>query len=376
MRIGCVAWLACACAASGGNERADPGDDETGARCSDAIDNDRDGLTDCDEASCAGARGCAGTADGGARPRSDATCESIAERAETALAPVDIVWIVDGSSSMSDEGRLIQDNMNRFAAAIGTSGIDYRVVVVWNPTRGYVVPPPLGSDPARLLIVGADVNSDEGLSDLLEHFPMYRDFLRPSAITHFVIVTDDESGIGWGSFQTQMSSLLGHAFTAHAIVSPPGSSSCAFPIPGVACGCSGPYGDAFADGEEYWQLAAATGGRQISICSADWSSVFDLLATSIAVSMPVPCEFAIPPAPDGLVFDRAEVNVVYTPGGGASPVTLPYVSDAAACAGEGWYYDDAANPTRVLLCPSACSAVSADETGQVDIAFGCGTLVI
>ena len=50
--------------------------------------------------------------------------------------------------------------------------------------------------------------------------------------------------------------------------------------------------------------------------------------------------------------------------------------DGANCTTGGWYYDDFANPTRIILCPSSCSAISGDSGGRVDVELGCTTFLI
>ncbi len=91
------------------------------------------------------------------------------------------------------------------------------------------------------------------------------------------------------------------------------------------------------------------------------------------------CEWPIPDLPggDGISFDR--VNVVVVDDADASPVIpcagktvfLCMVSDAAACSGScnglsgGWRYDDAAQPTRIILCDSTCAALAAEPGARV-----------
>ncbi|MND04728.1 hypothetical protein D3C83_251350 [compost metagenome] len=65
---------------------------------------------------------------------------------------------------------------------------------------------------------------------------------------------------------------------------------------------------------------------------------------------------------------------MHTPTGG-SAATMPFVGDASRCAGGGWYYDDPAAPSRILLCPSSCDAVNDGSGGRVDIALGCETVL-
>ena len=81
------------------------------------------------------------------------------------------------------------------------------------------------------------------------------------------------------------------------------------------------------------------------------------------------CDYKIPAAPAGSTFDRAKVNVQHTPAGGA-PAVLAY--NQACTGGTGWKYDDANNPTRILLCDDSCNGVKGG-TGKVDILFGCAT---
>ena len=377
------------CTDDGGRRRPMGGTDggpnvggETGDQCADGIDNDRDGVSDCDEATCSGHPACARDAgppgDGGF-----ATCDELPFQAETAYAPVDIVWIIDNSGSMNDEAAMIQDNMNAFVGAIAASGIeDYRVVVITQ--AGFVnVPPPLGTDTERFRFVADNVQSSDALSHILGTYSQWRDFLRRDATLHIVHVTDDESDMAWESFRSMFMSMLGRSWTSHAIVSPPGEGE-EICFPGFGCmavgGCTGPHGDAAAPGNEYWELAGATGGRQISICTPDWSDAFGALLSSIAVPRPIPCEFAIPEPPEGMEFDRRRVNVDYTPGDGSPRVRFPFVGtpDGANCPadGDGWYYDDPESPRQIVLCPSTCSRTTGDASGRIDIALGCESLII
>jgi hypothetical protein len=88
------------------------------------------------------------------------------------------------------------------------------------------------------------------------------------------------------------------------------------------------------------------------------------------------CQYAIPQPGSGML-DYQEVNVDYTPGGGSAE-TIPNVPSAAQCpaTGDAWYYDNNNAPTQILLCPSTCAKVTADMSGEVDIALGCSTVVL
>ena len=67
-------------------------------------------------------------------------------------------------------------------------------------------------------------------------------------------------------------------------------------------------------------------------------------------------------------IDPNRVNVIFDDGNEA--VTLPNYDDADDCEGRGWYYDDADNPTEVILCPDACGFIE----GSIEIEFGCDTV--
>jgi hypothetical protein len=82
------------------------------------------------------------------------------------------------------------------------------------------------------------------------------------------------------------------------------------------------------------------------------------------------CEYALPQAPAGQTLDFQKVNVQYS-GGGAAAQTLKY-SDACASA-DGWRYDNAQNPTKILLCQSACDKAKTDSAAKIDLVLGCQT---
>ncbi|MAQ13713.1 MAG: hypothetical protein CMN30_02835 [Sandaracinus sp.] len=338
----------------------DPGsDDRTGSG-----DGDRTGVD-------------AGTSTGGqdfGPPQDYGLGECAATRvdAETALAPVDIVWVVDNSGSMSEEAELVQANLNDFAATITAAGIDVHVVLITAP--GFVdVPPPLGDDASQFLRIDEDVQSSNSFDKLLYTFPQYSSFLRRTSSLHFVVVTDDESGMSASDFHTQMLTNLGRTFRLHAIASPPGSSHAfgGFTMPG----CDGPNGEAADNGDIYWEEASRTGGLALSICAADWSVLFDNLTAQIAIPMALPCAYGIPEPPEGEEFAPNRVNVEYTPGSGGGSEIIPYVADLDGCTGEGWYYDDLEDPNQVLVCPLTCRRLEEDASGSVEVAFGCATVI-
>jgi len=89
------------------------------------------------------------------------------------------------------------------------------------------------------------------------------------------------------------------------------------------------------------------------------------------------CQYQIPLPASGAP-NYQEVNVVFTPGGGGMSRTFPYVMNQASCPanGDGWYYDDPANPTQIVLCGATCTEVQADTAGEVEITLGCSTVIL
>jgi hypothetical protein len=354
------------------------------ASCGDGVDNDGDGYGDCADLDCAAWTECGGSGDGGPGGGTDGgeTCGFIMSTAMPTYAPVDIIFTIDNSGSMSEEASLVQEQVDDFTADIVASGVNFRVVLI--TAAGFVtVDPALASDPMRFRRIEASVSSHDSFEVILNTFSMYSDFLRPSARTHIVVVTDDESDTSETSFRSSMEASLGHSFTFHAVASedtthcePPGF--CFINVPG----CAGPRGEAADIGAAYYRLAFATSGTVFSICSVDWSPLWTTLRESVLLSASVPCVYALPEPEPGMVFDRERVNVVFTDSGGGT-TTYPRAIDMSRCTDAGggpvraWYYDNNDAPTQILLCPAACMQVeSAGEGASMQIQLGCETEIV
>jgi Mg-chelatase subunit ChlD len=84
------------------------------------------------------------------------------------------------------------------------------------------------------------------------------------------------------------------------------------------------------------------------------------------------CEYVVPDAKKDAI-DFRTVNVEFTEGRRVA-TTFFYVGDADGCRlkpDEGWYYDDPAAPSQVILCPATCDRVAEVEAARIDIAYGC-----
>ncbi len=307
-----------------------------------------------------------------------AACASESVTAEEATAPVDIIWVVDSSGSMDDEAAAVQNALNDFSSYIASQSIDYHVILIGDP-GAMSVPPPLGGGP-RFLQVNQSVASHNALELAVTTYPQYQSFLRPDAKRHFVIVTDDESDWSASQFNNGLAGLSSPGFpdgyTMHSICS---ESTVIFtpppPLPPINGPCSGGLGlgGAAGVGQTYIDITNNTGGVWKSICTSDWTPIFQAVAQAVTTGAQLPCSYNLPDPPAGQTLDPNKVNVVFTPPGG-SATTVPRVSSAADCSsGNGWYYDDPNDPTLITVCQNTCDGF--DVGGEVNIEIGCSTIV-
>ncbi|MEM6293065.1 MAG: hypothetical protein AAGA54_17445 [Myxococcota bacterium] len=244
---------------------------------------------------------------------------------------------------------------------------------------GICIDPPLGSGgcpstdsnpPKFLHVPDSDIASSNSLQRLIELYPAYAPFLRDNALTHIVVVSDDDSALPAADFSSQFTALAPHLadFVFHGIVSKEESN--------VACGNGGACCNlAASQGVVYQELIAQTGGVEGNLCDQEFQPVFAAVAQQVIGGASLACSYTIPPPPDGEVFDRDRVNVEFEDGTGTKLV-IGRVDDVNACAGveNGWYYDDPINPTRISVCPQTCDTIQSFDAGKVAIKFGCETI--
>jgi hypothetical protein len=124
-------------------------------------------------------------------------------------------------------------------------------------------------------------------------------------------------------------------------------------------------------------IAAAGGTGQAFLVDANQDAGQQFLEAMNAIrGAALACSYLIP-VPTSGTPDYNSVNVQYTPGSGGPPVVIPKVENEAACPASGlaWYYDNNASPTQIILCDGACSQISADTMGEINILLGCATVV-
>jgi hypothetical protein len=295
---------------------------------------------------------------------------------------------------MTEETQFVQQQLNGFATLITGKGIDARVILIAENPSGPVgenlicVPPPLagpncGDNPNRAYTnVNHHVDSHDAFGWILDCYAggnahescydsesepfscqfSYRDVLRPEAVKHVVVISDDEPCMNATEFDREFLQLdpARHAdYFFHAIVP---FTDCPF--------SAGPP-------DEYLALVQTRAGVSGDLCVQNFQPVWDRLAQSVIQNSLLSCAWDIPPVPSGQNFDPNRVNVSYTVNG--QKRDLGRVGSAGECAQfrGGWYFDDPAQPTRILVCPEVCDQIKIEsgQQQQIDILVGCRTVL-
>jgi hypothetical protein len=324
----------------------------------------------------------AGDGDGDPNPNE---CAAVSETAQNQLLPVDIIFAIDTSGSMSDEKNFVQQNMNMFSQQIFLANIDSHVVMIAEASPdGPCVNVPLGSGSCpedtklpEYLHVFEGVSSSNALSQILATQPQWSSSIRPGSIKHLVVVSDDDSSMGAGEFDSMFKAIdpdyADYIFHGIVAYEAPDPLECQFL--GASC-CAGFIPLAADVGDVYLELAQLTGGITGDLCEQEFGPVFNQIAQSVVGTTPLACEWDIPDAPEGETFDPGKVNVALTLDGLDEDVF--FVADAADCGvGDGWYYfPDSEDPETIRVCPATCDRIQAAGQASVDILFGCATVPV
>ncbi len=352
----------------------------------------------------------------------DAACAAVAEEAQATALPVDIIWLVDNSSSMQIAVDQIKIGLNAFAATIESTSLDYQVIMlalrskqspitVNGGTRYPVcIPQPLAGDDncgdgTRFFQSNIDIYSTQPLEQFLGTLGQTKGYtpadakggepwaqhLRPDATKTIIVVTDDNARLSVTDFET----FAGGKNPYNSLLLPPGILDPSWnglfkdylfggiygwgnaADPSVKCTFPDLTQPASA-GPTYTTLVTKTGGVRAKLCdgAAAWQPFFDAVAQAVIAAAKLSCELTIPPPSMG-TLDPAKVNVAIQSGG--NQVYLPGVANAAACGpAGGWYYDNPVMPTKVTLCPASCDTAQASvgpgKPGHIEVLFGCSTI--
>jgi len=317
----------------------------------------------------------------------DAGCTGVSSTATAQIQPVDIILAVDTSGSMKEEKAWTEQSLPTFATLIANSGIDVHVIFIAD--AGECVPAPLGSGACpgdeklpAYRHVAQGVDSNNALDLFIATYPQWKSSLRADAAKIFAVVSDDNSDLNAANFTAAVLALdppTFQGFKFDAIVSFVDPITCTATCAAsfcTACGKCCPFciPISAAEGKVYKDLVTQTGGVIGDLCDQNFGPVFTDMATAVVKDKKLSCSYPIPPVPGGGKVDPTLVNVSYTPGGGAPQQIFNVPGGAADCGPSGgWYYDDPQSPMTVIMCPSTCTTLQADQNGQVDVVFGCQT---
>jgi hypothetical protein len=383
-------------------------------------------LTACDaEQACEGddceakprARKDAATADATEAPprvvvEGDAVCAMQSIRATRGKPkPVDVVFVIDNSGSMSEEIAAVRENINRdFADIIDKSGVDYRVIMLSRyendespGATGICIAPPLAGGPCS-------TGSEDAFCQLLATFDRpdamgvapegWQAWLRPDAHKSLVVITDDsarcqylqgEQPVSFGGFG---SDPFADALNFHAALLarspeqfgvPPDVKYQFFSIVGMAQNqpATDPYfpqdglttamcDTAPSAGLAYQALSIATDALRYPVCEGrSFDTVFRALANSVIQASKADCIFDLPDAPMWSVIDTSTVNLEFRSGADGAIQQFSQVATGRECKddAQSFYIRE-----RIELCPAACRLVQADPAPEINIQYGCAAI--
>jgi hypothetical protein len=344
----------------------------------------------------------------------DASCAEVRAEATLQKKPVDIIFVIDNSGSMTDEIRSVEQNINKnFADIIGKSGLDYRVIMVTShgnaatqqsvcisaPLSKHAscspVPPQPGNNPPRFYHYSIEIESTDSFQRLIgsvngsikDQYNLapggWQTWLRTDAYKAFIEITDDTSAMSEVDFDTQLlakaptqfGTKAARNYVWHSIIGMKENSPAtkpwapADPVLNSICTKGG---GAVAPGVQYQRLSIMTGGLRFPICEyANFDAVFNHVAMGVVAGAKVACDFALPPPPAGQQIDLGTVLVDYTAGSSGLRTTFKQVAGSATCAPNSFYIDQG----RVYLCPDSCNVVQADTKAKVEVLFDCLSVV-
>ncbi len=359
-----------------------------------------------------------GNGDGAIDP--DAACDLQKFTAKLEKKPVDVVFILDNSCSMTQEVLAIQNNINQnFAQIIAASGVDYRVIFIGeqgpaDPDESICIGPPLGgtncpiganqppvnNPPIFYHYDNNDVESHDSWCKMIDWYDKpdrynlapggWKGWLRTEAFKAFVEITDD--GVRCGPYDdddkvadgtaaakqfdadllardpTQFGTEADRNYIWYSIIgigpNPATTDKSWAPTDPVnTTQCS----TAPDPGTGYQALSNLTGGIKFPVCEGQgFDVVFQEIAKGVIKSASIACEFSVPTPPQGKELDLNSITVEFTPQAG-TPTKFTQVANAAACA-PGSFYIEA---DKIKLCPGACTTVQGAPNAELQILALC-----
>jgi hypothetical protein len=335
--------------------------------------------------------------DTGEDPGDFEACSGIVAMPRNIYEPADLVLAIDNTTSMGGEIAQVRANMNRLSQMVGALGLNLRVVLVSCLTEECLAPnspenrwhticvdPPLGAacgcppdgpdadtNLPDFLHVDRRIESMKSLSRITMTHDQWGFMIRDVSAKHVVVISDDNNEWTAQAFIDTLVSLdpRFEGFRFHSIYSYLSKeAACAISSSEPCCAYAAPGGE----GTVYRELVARTGGVSGDLCLQNFDPVFDELASAVVESVQLACEWEIPAPPAGMTFDPARVNVALVSAAG-EPYYLYYASAPSGCTAvpQGWYYDNPAQPSQIIACPSTCDWLRAQPGAHIEIEFGC-----
>jgi hypothetical protein len=123
------------------------------------------------------------------------------------------------------------------------------------------------------------------------------------------------------------------------------------------------------------QIASAGGTGQAYLVDTGGNVTDQFIEALHQIRETGQCQFQIPLPSDGIPdFGRVNVTLV-DPDDPSANTQLANVGSAEACGADGgWYYDNAADPRVIVLCPASCDRVKQEDL-DVSVVLGCQTIV-
>jgi len=205
----------------------------------------------------------------------DGYTEKFKVSSDSSAVPLDMIWIVDNSYSMTDEIAAIRSYFENFLTKLNAS-TNFRFVLISSKDTQYptvLIPSKYSSSTHFQLGVEVDSNDAADIVlDALKTNKIPSGFLRASSKKSILFITDDESAMPADTFISKLLTTTGwsqHDVTISAIAG--------LNVHGGVDWCQA------EEGAQYQTMAAKTKGKIYNICTTDWSaSITDLINTSVA----------------------------------------------------------------------------------------------
>ncbi len=357
----------------------------------------------------------------------DQACAGTSAEATLATKPVDIILVIDSSSSMSEEIAAVEANLNsNLAIQLEASEIDYQIILLadhGNPDVdgkfGICINSPLSGhdcatidgnalpvDGPRLKHYPIYVGSHDAYDRILSDFALddtgiynvapeggilpplaegYGAFLREDAIKVFLLITDDNSSGATTEFAPDFDAALlalspaqfgtaqNRNYIFHNIIGQVGKAADSSipwlpsdPVTEGECGAG-----SVNPGTEYQESSRLTGGLRFPLCANEnFDAVFQAMAVNVTEGAALECSYQVEePASGTLDFDR--MVAYFTDGATGTQRAFTRVANAGACVTDGYYV----SAGLVSLCPDACDLVSADLSGSLAFHVACSLIV-